>query len=151
MGDISPGREFTVFDYGQERFAVLICFEDVFPVFVSRFSQESTFLINITNDAWFKGEPEAGQHLAIMTFRAIENRRSIVRSANTGISGFVDFRGVQHTFKKDGRRVFVEGVKLLQVPLNYTRSVYNTIGEAFTFLCGCVLLVALVRRRKNYG
>jgi apolipoprotein N-acyltransferase len=50
-------------------------------------------LVNLTNDAWFGKSSAAYQHFSMAVFRAVENRRSLVRSANTGISGFVDPAG----------------------------------------------------------
>jgi hypothetical protein len=50
-------------------------------------------LVNLTNDAWFGKSSAAYQHFSMAVFRAVENRRSLVRCANTGISGFVDPAG----------------------------------------------------------
>ena len=74
IGDMSQGDQITQFQYSGKNFSVLICFEDLFPLFVAKAAKESDFLVNITNDEWFGGEPQAHQHLAIMVFRAIENR-----------------------------------------------------------------------------
>ena len=129
MGDISKGRQEHIFEYRHKKFGVLICFEDSFPALVSDFARKCSFLINITNDAWFKGRPQSIQHLSLMAFRAVENRISIVRSANTGISGYVDFLGRIHPFRKSGREIFVEGVDTYSMPLNDRRTIYNKAGR----------------------
>lgn len=131
IGDISPGTEKEIFPCKGKTFAVLICFEDIFPFLVASFSRAADFLINITNDAWFYGQPQSYQHLGIMAFRAVENRISIVRCANTGISGWVSFKGEVATFKKEGKETFVEGVYTTDVPLNEKRSFYNRFPELF--------------------
>ncbi|MCK4519772.1 MAG: apolipoprotein N-acyltransferase, partial [Candidatus Omnitrophica bacterium] len=147
IGDMSRGKDFTRFIFKNKSLSVLICFEDIFPKHVLNFSRDNDFLINITNDAWFKGEPEAGQHLGIMTLRAIENRISIIRSANTGISGWVSFKGEIEKFRKNGKEVFFPGVKSFKVSLNEKRSFYNKYGDLFSLLCAGFLLSVLIRKR----
>jgi len=155
MGDISRGRKEYIFKYNNKKFGILICFEDTFPHLVSDFARKCDFLVNITNDAWFKGNPQSTQHLSVMAFRAVENRISIVRSANTGISGYVDFLGRIHSFKKSGREVFVEGVGAFSLPLNNKRSVYSRIGDFPYIFLVLVLFVHLLyykrNKRKNVG
>lgn len=148
LGDMARGSEDKIFSYKAKRFGVLICFEDIFPLFVSRFAKKSDFLINITDDSWFGGEPQASQHLGVMVFRAIENRISIARCANTGISGWVSFRGEVHTLKNAGREVFFENILQFNLPLNNKRSLYNNWQEAFPLFCILVLFIRLRRRPR---
>src|SRR5882724_6686666 len=81
------------------RFGVVICYEDSDPLMARGYSVTDgdeppvDFLINITNDGWFDGTEEHEQHLAISRFRAIEARRSLVRSVNMGISAVIDGNG----------------------------------------------------------
>ncbi len=70
---------------------VLICYESVFVEHARHFRRGGAdVLINITNDAWFGRSTAPYQHHAHLVLRAIENRVGIVRSANTGISGYID-------------------------------------------------------------
>lgn len=142
IGDMSRGTEQTVFSFNNKKFSVPICFEDVFPLFSVSLAKRSDFLVNITNDAWFGGQPQASQHLAIMALRAIENRISIARSANTGISGWVSYRGDIHSLKSENEEIFVDGVLNFNLPLNGKRSLYNKWGEVFIAIC--FLLMASV-------
>ena len=80
--------------------APLICYESVFGGYVTEFVRNGANMIFvITNDGWWGDTPGHRQHLEMSKLRAIENRRSIARSANTGISAFINQRGdvVQET------------------------------------------------------
>jgi len=88
--DSATGRRFT--------FGTLICYEDTDaevarPYGGSDGAAPADFLVNISNDGWFDGTSEHDEHLAICRFRAVECRRSIVRSVNMGISAVLDSDG----------------------------------------------------------
>ena len=89
-----PGTRYVVFNMGEESFSTLICFESIFPELSREFVKRGArFLVNITNDAWFERTSAAYQHSSFLVLRAIEQRRDIVRAANTGVSGFYDRLG----------------------------------------------------------
>jgi apolipoprotein N-acyltransferase len=74
--------------------APVICYESVFGEYVTKYVQKGAQMIFIiTNDGWWKNTPGYHQHLSFARLRAIETRRSIARSANTGISCFINQRG----------------------------------------------------------
>lgn len=76
------------------RLGSLICYESIFGEFVTGFVRNgANLLIIITNDGWWGNTPGYRQHFDFAILRAIETRRSIARSANTGISAFIDQRG----------------------------------------------------------
>jgi apolipoprotein N-acyltransferase len=79
------------------RVAPIICWESVFGEYVSDYVSEAgaNFLFIITNDGWWKDTPGHRQHNSYARLRAIETRRSVARSANTGISSLIDQRGVE--------------------------------------------------------
>lgn len=90
IGDFAPGTEFTVFSIPAGRFGVTISYEVYFPVQVRQYVRNGAqFLVNITNDAWYGRSAAPYQHIAMVVFRAVENRRYLVRAANTGISAVV--------------------------------------------------------------
>jgi apolipoprotein N-acyltransferase len=149
IGDMSRGNSYTKFVHKDKIFSVLICFEDIFPNHVSRMAKGRDFLVNITNDGWFEGEPQASQHLAIMALRAIENRIPIVRCANTGISGWVSSIGEIKELIQDGKKVLIEGVGEFDVALNKGGSFYNSYGEIFPIFCGMVLLIIFIRKNER--
>ncbi len=91
------GTEFVVFDSGAGsglpgvRFSVLICFEDTFGYLGREFIREGAqVLVNMSNDSWSASVPAEMQHMMIGIFRAVENRRSVVRSTNGGMTVTVD-------------------------------------------------------------
>ncbi|PKP34715.1 MAG: apolipoprotein N-acyltransferase [Bacteroidetes bacterium HGW-Bacteroidetes-17] len=74
--------------------ATAICYESIYGEFVSQFVRNGAQVIFIiTNDGWWGNTAGHRQHFAYAKIRAIENRRSIARSANTGISAFINQRG----------------------------------------------------------
>ncbi len=76
--------------FGGHSTGVLICFEILFPNIAREFVLNGAdILTTITNDAWFGKTAAPTQHFAIAVLRAVETRRSLVRAANTGISGFI--------------------------------------------------------------
>ncbi|HEB31086.1 MAG TPA: apolipoprotein N-acyltransferase [Spirochaetes bacterium] len=90
-GDFTPGEEYVVFDVGDFKFSVLICFEDAFGDLTRKFKLDGPgFFINVTNDAWTGSRKAEVQHFSISIFRTIENRRSLVRAANGGVTACVD-------------------------------------------------------------
>jgi apolipoprotein N-acyltransferase len=72
----------------------VICYESIWGNYVAEsVNQGSSFIAIITNDGWWGNTSGKDQHLAYAKLRAIENRRWVARSANTGISAFINQRG----------------------------------------------------------
>ena len=108
---LTHGAEYTIFEMadGQDTygFGVLICYEDTDPAVTRKMvvgaggAKRADWLVNISNDGWYvrykdgKVLPstELGQRTAISVFRAVENRISILRSVNTGVSCIIDSVG----------------------------------------------------------
>ena len=90
-GDFKPGTEYSIFQCKSLTFSSLICYEDVFGNLARKFVQKgSRLLVNITNDAWTNSPKFELQHFSISVFRSIENRVSLVRCANGGVTACVD-------------------------------------------------------------
>lgn len=89
-----PGKTRTVFNHPKFRFSTPICFEDLFPDFVRGFViNGADIIINISNDYWSLTETEGMQHFINSLFRAVENRRYVVRSTASGLTGVIDRKG----------------------------------------------------------
>ncbi len=76
------------------KIAPVICYESVYGEFVTDYIKKgANYIFVITNDGWWGDTPGYRQHNALSSLRAIETRRSVARSANTGISSFINQRG----------------------------------------------------------
>jgi apolipoprotein N-acyltransferase len=92
-GDFIPGSELNLFEIKEKdvKIAPLICYEDIIPSFSRRFVNEgANLIVNLTNDAWFGRSTAPYQHLLLSIPRAVETRRYLIRSTNTGISAVID-------------------------------------------------------------
>jgi apolipoprotein N-acyltransferase len=142
IGDFRSGEAYTVMAIPQGRFGVLICFEVIFPELVRHFVRHGAqFLVNITNDAWFGTSPASYQHLAMVVFRAVENRLPIVRAANTGISAVIDPTGRL----RQQTDLFVRTwIKARIAPAAAPTTFYTHWGDLFAYGCMLVTAAALV-------
>jgi len=79
---------------GKIQVAPIICYESIYSDYVTEYVRKgANLLFIVTNDGWWDDTPGYKQHFAYARIRAIENRRSVARSANTGISGFINQKG----------------------------------------------------------
>jgi apolipoprotein N-acyltransferase len=89
-GDFLPGDKVAPLKFPKAAAGVLICFESIFPELGRELTENgATLLVNLTNDAWYGMSSAPFQHFSMAVFRAVENRRPVVRAANTGISAFI--------------------------------------------------------------
>lgn len=138
-GSFECGRAYSLFALGPLRFGTVICFEDTIPDLYRQFIRRGAdFMVNLTNDAWFKESPAAEMHLANAVFRAVESRRPLVRCTNNGVTCVVDDSG----FIKPERRLppHQEGLLVCTVPLSSTAAptFYTRHGDWFVALCAFV-------------
>ncbi|MDD5059516.1 MAG: apolipoprotein N-acyltransferase [Candidatus Omnitrophica bacterium] len=151
IGDITPGKKYTIFEKPAP-FGVLICFEDLFPELSRQFVKKGAkFLVNITNDAWYKQTSAAHQHLAASVFRAVENRVNLARSANTGVSGFIDPVGRLALIRGEaGQEIFIKGYNTRNIYLGQNQpTFYNHFGDFFVFICAFFAILGLIPALKN--
>ncbi|MFA5059506.1 MAG: apolipoprotein N-acyltransferase [Candidatus Omnitrophota bacterium] len=161
IGDFTPGMEYTLFpamveakpkDRSIGDFSVLICFEDTVPEISAKFTQAKTnLLINMTNDAWFKDTKAPFLHLQAAVFRTIENRKNLVRAANTGVSCFIDEFGkiTNYVQNKNGKKTYVAGYATGDVALNTTQTFYTKHPDLFTYFCfGGILMGIALKKLK---
>ncbi len=149
VGDYQSGEEYTVIDMQKGKFGTLICFEVIFPDLVRRFVKNGAeFLVNITNDGWYGKTAASSQHIAMVAFRAVENRIPVVRAANTGISGIIEPTG------KIGKEteIFTTAYVIGEINIGSTQKTFYTLyGDIFAYICSIVtiLLILLSRYVKN--
>jgi apolipoprotein N-acyltransferase len=145
VGDFSAGEKGRTLAWGAGHppIGVQICFEIIFPGLSRALVKNGAgLLVNITNDAWFGRSSAASQDFSMAVFRAVENRRSLVRCANTGISGFVDPAGriMAQT------RLFEDAVEVRPVTTLTEMSFYTRFGDVMPILCLIVAGVLIWRR-----
>lgn len=145
-GDFFPGNKFQVFESSiplktgpqkieshskrskSLKISAVICFESIFPNLVRPFvARGADLLAIITNDAWFGRTSGPYQHAQYAVLRAVENRISIVRCANTGISMIIDYRGKVLLRTRLWRKQDV----LFAVPIYHEATFYDNHGEWF--------------------
>lgn len=146
ISDFTPGSRDTIFEIGDTRFAVVICFENSFPHLVREMAAHGCdFLIQITNDGWFGRTAQPEQDLAIAVFRAIENGATLVRAANTGISCFIDPWGrISGMVRASwGDTVFVRGTSTETISTTPHDTFYKTHGDVWVVGCGLVFVIAV--------
>lgn len=153
LGQIGKGEHGTAFEHNGVRMGPAICYEglygDFFGDFVRRGAQ---FMAIVSNDGWW-GDTLGYRHLfTISRLRAVEHRRAIARSANTGRSGFISPRGdVGETLGWEER-----GVLTARVPLETRTTLYTRYGDyiariAVFLMTLCILYAIVCRiRRKNH-
>ena len=149
IGDYAAGDSYlkAMSPYGD--FATLICYEIAFPGLVRKFySNGGDFMVNITNDAWFGRTTGPYQHFSMAVFRAVENRKPVIRAANTGISGLIDSSGRILSRTDLFRRTALTG----EVKTDATRSFYSKYGDLFSYIWivfSLILLVNVFGKSRN--
>jgi apolipoprotein N-acyltransferase len=140
----TAGTEVRVFEYPMRRrdgtayplkVSPLICYEDIVPALARIATQHGAeLLVNLTYDTWFGRSMAPFQHHVIAAFRAIENRRYLVRSTNTGYSAVVDPLGRTIASIRPFREgIIAVSVSLLDYPSTYTRYLGETPWWALCF------------------
>ena len=120
-------------------FGVAICYEVIFPNLVRQFAANGAeFLVTVTNDAWFGDSSAASQHFSMVVFRSVENHLAFARSANTGISGFIDPFGRI----VDATQTFTEQAVKATIRAWHPHTFYSRHGDVFAY--GCAILCALL-------
>lgn len=125
-------------------FTPSICYESIYGEFTARQTRlGSQAIFIITNDGWWADTPGYKQHFSFARLRAIENRKSVARSANTGTSGFINQRGDVVQASKWWTVDVLKG----NVLLNSKKTLYMRTGDILgriAFICAAIMLVFAV-------
>jgi apolipoprotein N-acyltransferase len=141
IGGWQIGADTTIFveQTTGTRFSVMICYESTYPDFVAAFVRKGAeFISVITIDSWWGRMSGAYQHRQFAIFRAIENRRWVVRCALGGFSGFIDPFGRFH----DRTGLFERGTIVRTIPRSGELTFYTRYPNLLP-LC-CVLIGGMV-------
>ncbi len=133
--------------FADHKTGILICFEILFPSISRQFvKNKADILTTVTNDAWFGRTSAAAQHFSIAVLRAVENRRSVARAANTGISGFIDPTG--HIFQPT--LLFTDAFIVQSMPALTQLSLYTRHGDIFAFACVIAMTMGFMVKGIQY-
>jgi apolipoprotein N-acyltransferase len=140
VGDFVAGKKGETLAWNDYKLGVLICYEIIFPELSRAVTKNgAAVLINITNDAWYGRTSAPYQHFSMAVLRAVENRRSLIRAANTGISGFIDPVGRVTA----STQLFTDAALTRNVPFLKNVTFYTRYGDLFALLCLAVTLFAI--------
>ncbi len=145
-GHFTRGNHVHPLPFRDYRMATLICYEDILPSFVRRAVSEGNphVLVNVTNDAWFGDTHEPWIHFALAKFRAVEHRRYLIRSTNSGVSGVIDPVGRVVTQSK----TFTRENLTARVAMLEGHTVYGVVGDWPGWLAIAGSLAMLFLRRR---
>jgi apolipoprotein N-acyltransferase len=145
-GILGSQEERTVF-FNKDHLGVapIICYESIFGDFVREYIKNgANLLFIITNDGWWGNTQGYQQHLSYARLRAVETRKCIARSANTGVSGFINQRG--DIFYKSN--YWKQAVMKAKIKENNIKTFYVEHGDyigIFAFsLSGIIILLAII-------
>jgi len=123
------GTELTMFSVNGFNFASMICIESVFPDLTRKFvNNGAEFITYIVNDGWYPRNPQLDQHAKRCIYRAIENRRYVIRTANTGVTMIVDSYGNI----ADKLEFNKEGVMEANIITSDRKTFYTKYGNLFS-------------------
>jgi apolipoprotein N-acyltransferase len=141
LGSENKGHQFVMED---KIITPLICYESIY----GDLKKGKTNLIAIiTNDGWWKNTAGYRQHFAYARLRAIEQRKTIIRSANTGISGVIDTKGEIVQITKWNEKVCLTSIVSLNNEETFYYKFGDYIGRLSVFVAALLLIVAFVKGR----
>ncbi len=141
------GKDYVIFEDGGVNFATPICFEDTFGELNREFvARGANVLVNMTNDAWSNSVVCEIQHMTMAIVRAVENRRSVVRSTNGGITCVIDPNGrVAGMLKPFTADYLIGSVPVItDVKTLYTR-LGDWLGYSSVFATILLIVIGIVR------
>jgi len=144
-----PGKTVKIFKLNEEiEFSTLICFEDIFPHLAAKIAKnDADFIVNLTNDGWFDGTSLPIQHFSQSIFRAVETRKPLVRSTNSGITAFVQSDGSFVVLENEkGKFKFVGFLTYyLNIPITPEHTPYVKYGDKpFAIPAMCLTIIAAI-------
>ncbi len=140
VSDFSPGREYLTVEMDRHKVNAIICFEAIFPDLERRFARAgSELIVNLTNDGWYGNSAAPYQHLAMSRWRAVENRRYLLRATNSGISAIIDPTGGIRT----STPLLQEAICRGGFGFVRTLTFYTRYGDLFAILCAIIMFALL--------
>ena len=140
VGEFVPGTDYALSTLDGHKISTIICYESIFPNLVRQFVKRgSGLIVLITNDGWFGHSSAPYQHLRMGVARAVENRRYLVRTANTGITAIIDPYGKIEAQTPIGVRTILEGTAHFRSDHTF----YTEYGDVFAYANALIVMLLL--------
>jgi apolipoprotein N-acyltransferase len=147
---LTEQRDRTVFKGGPLNIGPIICYESIFGDYTGGYVRNgATALFIVTNDGWWDRTPGHIQHLKLGALRAIEHRRPIARSANTGISAFIDIKGRILQPTEYGIATAIKGYIIPETRLTFYTRFRDIIAWAMVAVTFSFILFWLIVTTQN--
>ena len=140
-------RKSISFGFNNLNFIPLICYEIIYSGKVNLKSNDANFIINISEDGWFGDSIGTHQHFSHTIFRAIEEGKNIIRSANNGISAYIDSNGIIISKLESTKR----GVIKINNYKKFNETLFSKFGNKLFFyiLLFYIGLIFFIKRWEN--
>lgn len=152
-GQLGRNDKAAVFDKGGVKYGPAICYEGIYGDCFARFAREGAeVMLVMSNDGWWGNTPGHRRLFDYCRLRAIETRRAIARSANTGVSGFINARGdVIQSLGWDKRGVLTQSIEVREEITPYV-TYGDWVGRMslLVALLGVLYYSAYSIKRKNH-
>ena len=138
LGEFEPGAPYQPpLDFNGTRLGPAVCYESIFPyLFAGDTAAGAQLFVNVTNDGWYLETAAPYQHFVANIFRAVENRRTVARAANNGISAVIDPWGRVLASTRLNERAVLRA----QAPVYDIQAVFPRRGQWFAL--GAAMLAA---------
>lgn len=134
---VYPGEDISILKLPSVSWRTVICSEILYPDFVMQGLNKADLIINQSNEAWFQGSNLSRQMWITVVFRAVENRRAVVRSGNKSFGGIISPAGIN---LKKIYSVDMSTIKAA-VPLNRETTFYQLHGDFIAYISTLILFI----------
>ena len=143
----SSDNERKVINFNNISFIPLICYEIIYSGKINKNNEDFDFIINISEDGWFGDSVGPHQHFSHSIFRSIEEGKNLIRSANNGISAYIDANGKIISKIESTDKGFLEIKNFKKTK----KTIFNSYGNKifFYFLIFYISLIFFLRKKEN--
>jgi len=148
LGNCTRGKDYILYDVENAKIAPMVCIESIFPSLNRDYvKQGAEVLVYVVNDGWYEHPPGPHQHARQVIYRAVENRRPVIRCANTGISMIVDAAGnITHKIPLNETGMIRASIYPKNSSTFYVR--HGDIFAQFNVLISIFFILGLLKRKR---
>ena len=143
----SSGKKRNLITINNKNFIPLICYEIIYSGNINKNNEEFDFIINISEDGWFGDSVGPHQHFSHSIFRSIEEGKNLIRSANNGISAYIDSNGIIISKLESTKKGVIE----INNYKKFNETLFSKFGNKIFFyiLLFYVSLIFFIKRWEN--